>query len=84
MPGGSPARRPAAPRRVLAIAPLPEIRLRVSFVDGISLFEPLRHPAVFRQAGVDLGAVVWPHGADLAPDAVDDAIRAQGYWAVGN
>jgi hypothetical protein len=24
--------------------------------------------------------VTWPNGADLAPDAMYDAIRAQGVW----
>jgi len=27
--------------------------------------------------------VAWPNGADLAPDAMWDAIRAHGYWVVG-
>lgn len=63
-----------------------EVRLR-SFiedpqVDG-TVFEPLRNPDIFRQVRVELGAVTWPSGADLAPDAMYDAIRAQGHWAVG-
>src|SRR5262245_45725198 len=55
--------------------------LRVRFNDGAveeidladelwgPVFEPLRDPAVFRQCRVDqeLGAVVWPNGADLDP-----------------
>lgn len=47
-----------------------------------TVFEPLRDPAVFAQARVELGAVTWPNGADLAPDAMYDAIRAQGQWTV--
>ena len=35
-----------------------------------TVFEPLRDPAVFAQARVVLGAVTWPSGADLAPDAM--------------
>jgi Protein of unknown function (DUF2442) len=63
-----------------------EVRLR-SFindpqVDG-TVFEPIRDPDIFRQVRVDLGAVAWPSGADLAPDAMYDAIRAQGHWIVG-
>jgi hypothetical protein len=47
-----------------------------------TLFEPLRAAEYFRQANVDLGVVVWPNGADLAPDAMYDAIRADGQWVV--
>ena len=36
--------------------------------------------ACFRQVRVDLGVAVWPTGADLAPDAMYDAIRASGEW----
>lgn len=36
------------------------------------VFEPLRDPAVFAQVAVDpeLGTIVWPNGADLAPDVL--------------
>ncbi len=42
------------------------------------VFEPLRDPAYFALASVDaeLGTVVWPNGADLAPEflyAAEDA-----------
>lgn len=50
-------------------------------VDG-TVFEPLRDPASFAQAAVVLGAVQWPTGADLAPDAMYDAIRVRGVWVV--
>jgi hypothetical protein len=50
---------------------------------GGSVFEPLRDPEAFRQVRVELGAVTWPGGADLAPDAMYDAIRAKGHWVVG-
>ncbi len=49
--------------------------------DG-TVFEPLRDPAVFSQAQVVLGAVQWPNGADLAPDAMYDAIRERGVWVM--
>ena len=45
-----------------------------------TLFEQLRDPALFAKARVELGAVTWPNGADLAPDAMYDAIRAHGSW----
>ena len=57
--------------------------LEVTFTDGTSgtvdlssrlfgpIFEPLRDPALFSQVRVDeYGAVCWPNGADLAPDAL--------------
>jgi Protein of unknown function (DUF2442) len=47
-----------------------------------TIFEPLRDPAVFAQAQIALGAVQWPNGADLAPDAMYDAIREHGRWLV--
>jgi hypothetical protein len=45
-----------------------------------TLFEPLRDPDYFRQVRVELGAVAWPNGADLAPDVMYDAIREHGQW----
>jgi len=50
-------------------------------IDG-TVFEPLRDPEVFAQARVVLGAIQWPTGADLAPDAMYDAIRERGVWAL--
>ena len=39
------------------------------------VFEPLRDPAFFALVTVDseLGTIVWPNGADLAPDALHAA-----------
>jgi len=50
-------------------------------VDG-TVFESLRDPAVVAEARVVMGAVQWPNGADLAPDAMHDAIQASGVWAL--
>lgn len=47
-----------------------------------TIFQPLLDPALFGQARVELGAVTWPNGADLAPDAMYDSIRAEGHWTV--
>ncbi len=57
--------------------------LRVTFADGLSgdvdlssrlfgpVFEPLRDPMFFAQVQIDeFGAICWPNGADLAPDAI--------------
>lgn len=69
--------------RLIAVAALPAYRLRVAFDDGLTgeidladrlygpVFEPLRESAVFDQVDLDeFGAVSWPNGADLAPDAI--------------
>jgi hypothetical protein len=50
-------------------------------VDG-TVFEALRDMTIFVQARVVLGAVQWPNGADLAPDAMHDAIREHGVWVL--
>ena len=70
--------------------------LELLFDDGLSkrvnlrrelsgpVFQPLRDPTFFAGVTVDpdLGTVTWPNGADLAPDAMYDAIRAEGHWEV--
>ena len=74
--------------RIVSVRPLEDYRLCIGFDDGtegvISLrdrlfgpvFEPLRDPAVFRQVFVDeFGAIAWPNGADLAPDAMYEQLR---------
>ena len=55
--------------------------LSSSKIDG-TVFEPLRDPAVFAEARVVMGAVQWPSGVDLAPDAMYDAIRENGIWVL--
>jgi len=73
--------------RVTRAIPLPKYRLWIEFDDGVSgtidlaeeltdeVFEPLRDEAIFRQVAVDeYGAVCWPDGPDLAPDAIYDEI----------
>ena len=56
------------------------------FLSGVkvegTVFEPLRDPAVFAEARVVMGAVQWTSGADLAPDAMYDAIRECGVWVL--
>lgn len=55
--------------------------LERSNVNG-TVFEALRDPAQFGAVTVMLGAVSWPSGADLAPDAMYDAIRDRGSWVL--
>lgn len=50
-------------------------------IDG-TVFESLREPSVFAEARVVLGTVQWPNGADLAPDAMYDAIHESEIWLV--
>lgn len=88
---------PISAWRVRSVQALPEYRLDVRFADGTAgrvhmremvmspaagVFAPLKDPAVFAQAYVSLGAVTWPGELDLAPDAMYDAIRAQGEWVL--
>lgn len=47
-----------------------------------TVFEPLCDPVVFTHVRVAMGAVQWPNGADLAPDAMYDAIKLHGSWVV--
>jgi len=70
--------------RVVSVHALGGFRLAIKFDDGTSgevdlstrlfgpMFEPLASdPDLFRRVFVDeFGAVSWPNGADLAPDAL--------------
>lgn len=86
---------PAAPWRVREVQPLPGYRLKVRFRDDTEgvvdlsrlvmgpragVFAALRDPALFAQVRVEWGAVTWPGGLDLAPDAMHEAIRQSGEW----
>jgi len=62
-----------------------EVDLRNFLTDSKTpgtVFETLRDPALFAQVQVVMGAVQWTNGADLAPDAMYDAIKAHGRWVV--
>jgi hypothetical protein len=68
--------------RINGLEFLGDYRLRLTFSDGFvgaldlrpiltgELFLPLREPALFRQAAVRHGTLVWPNDADLCPDVV--------------
>ena len=47
-----------------------------------TVFEAVRDPQYFARAHVALGTVQWPNGAELAPDAMYDAIHDHGRWVV--
>jgi len=88
---------PPATPDVARVEPLPEYQLQVTFEDGLTgivdmsamvlspdagVFAVLADPARFAQVGVVLGAVTWPDGLDLAPDAMYDAIKEHGRWVL--
>lgn len=93
----TPGVRPTAGWRVAEVRALPGYRLQVRFNDGTEgcvdmapflrsssagIFATLRDEAVFREVGVVLGAVTWPGGLDLAPDAMHREINENGTWVV--
>jgi uncharacterized protein DUF2442 len=76
--------------RVKRVVALPQYRLHVAFDDGVSgtidlsdelegeVFRPLRDEAVLRQVTADeFGAVCWPNGPDLAPDAMHSRLLGE-------
>ena len=75
----------SAPYQVRAVEHLGGHRLRLAFADGFvadvdltgrvgPMFEPLCDVNYFAQVVVDeeLGTIVWPNGADLAPDVLHE------------
>jgi hypothetical protein len=73
---------------------LPNYKIEVSFADGTSGiadlaprlsqgplgdgFDPLCDELVFAQAYLEHGALTWPGGIDLAPDAIYQRIQSTG------
>ncbi len=67
-----------------------DYRIRLEFDDGVQgevdfvpwlsgpAFEPLKNPAFFRRFHVEAGTVVWPNGADIAPETLHRAARSGG------
>ena len=53
---------------------------KLLFSAASGVFERLRDLGLFEQVGIVLGAVTWPGGLDLAPDAMYDALRTNGSW----
>jgi hypothetical protein len=44
------------------------------------VFSSLADPDRFSQVGIELGAVTWPGGLDLAPDSMYAALKTHGTW----
>jgi hypothetical protein len=80
---------------VAEVRALEDFRLAVRFFDGTSgivdmraliharnagVFGVLSDPTRFAEVGIALGAVAWPSGLDLAPDAMYCALREHGIW----
>ena len=76
-------------QRVKTVKAHPDWQLEVEFSDGthgfVSLkdslfgpvFEPLKDPDYFAKATIDeFGVICWPNGADLAPDALYEKLKA--------
>src|ERR1017187_240496 len=70
--------------RVAQVEHLGDLRLRLTFTDGLvrdldfedalseRLFDQLREPAYFSQVAIDpiAGTVTWPNGIDFDPDVL--------------
>src|SRR5450830_288220 len=56
------------------------VRFEPSFFTGV--FEPLKDTTFFKQVFIEGGAVTWPGGIDLAPDAMHDEIEKHGKWVL--
>ncbi len=72
---------------IVRFAVLPSYRIEVSFADGTSGvaqgrlgdgFDALCDETFFSKVYLEHGALTWPGGIDLAPDAMYRRIRADG------
>ena len=66
-----------------------EFRIQLAFNDGLEstvdfspwlqgpVFEPLRDPLYFRRFFLEGGTVVWPNGADVAPETLYERAKAE-------
>lgn len=76
---------------VTEVRPLGDHRLRLGFDDGTAgevdfsgeswsgVFAPLSDPEFFARVELDeeLGTIVWPNGADIAPETLHQLVVAQ-------
>ena len=79
---------------VVEVKPVGDLDLQVRFADGLTgrvrflpahltgVFAPLKERAFFERVFVDHGAVAWPGGIDLAPDAMYRVIQRDGEWVL--
>ena len=87
----------AASWRVRAVEVLPDYRLRITCNDGTNgiadmsalvnsrgagIYAALKNIQVFQQVSIELGALVWPNGADLDPLWAYEEIRKNKTWSV--
>lgn len=85
----SAAVRHAAPWMIISCSAIADYRVEVAFADGTNgtidlkadifsenagVLAILQDPFVFKQVGIVGGALSWPGGIDLAPDAMYDEI----------
>ncbi len=88
---------PAAPWRIKALSVLPDYKLAVTFQDGTQgvadfstvlrasecgVYEALKDADFFGQARLELGAVIWPNGADLDPAWMYEQMKEDKMWSV--
>ena len=75
-------------QKITQVKVLDNYRLEVLFNDGVKgivslsdrlfgpVFEPLKDPVFFAKVQIDeFGAIAWPNGADLAPDALYERLK---------
>ena len=50
----------------------------VDFSDWLAgpVFEPVRDPDFFQRFFIEAGAIVWPNGADIAPETLHERAKA--------
>lgn len=55
-----------------------EYGMRYLFERGGSMIDPLRDPVFFERVFIEAGALAWPNGFDLAPEAIRRRLKEAG------